>query len=93
MTKTMMAGLAAGLAAFSLYAAQPAATALVSVDLSKEEGPVKLMNRRGTDPAERAFYKAFCDFNPLKHLKSAAIGMDRDEHLFSRHEIWGADEG
>ena len=37
MTKTMMAGLAA----FSLYAAQPAATALVSVDLSKEEGPVK----------------------------------------------------
>lgn len=41
MTKTMMAGLAAGLAALSLYAAQPAATALVPVDLSKEEGPVK----------------------------------------------------
>ena len=57
MTKTMMAGLAAGLAAFSLYAAQPAATALVSVDLSKEEGPVKLMNRRGTHPTERAFYR------------------------------------
>ena len=37
MTKTMMAGLAA----LSLYAAQPAATALVPVDLSKEEGPVK----------------------------------------------------
>ena len=53
MTKTMMAGLAA----FSLYAAQPAATALVSVDLSKEEGPVKLMNRRGTHPTERAFFR------------------------------------
>ena len=53
MTKTMMAGFAA----FSLYAAQPAATALVSVDLSKDEGPVKLMNRRGIHPTERAFFR------------------------------------
>ena len=51
MTKTMMAWLAAWLAAFSLYAAQPAATALVSVDLSKEEGPVKLMHAVNNGPS------------------------------------------
>ena len=46
MTKTMMAGLAA----FSLYAAQPAATALVSVKLDG-------------DPTERAFFRDFRDVN------------------------------
>ena len=51
MTKTMMAWLAAWLAAFSLYAAQPAATALVSVDLSKEEGPVKPMHAVNNGPS------------------------------------------
>ena len=55
-----MKRLALGVAALSagiVMAAQPAATALVSVDLSKEEGPVKLMNRRGTHPTERAFFR------------------------------------
>ena len=62
----------------------------------------------GTDPAKRAFYRAFRDFNPLNDLgigskprrrlfpggrrngrdKSAALGMDRDEHLFSRYGEW-----
>ena len=51
MTKTIMAGFATGLAAFPLYAAQPAATALVSVDLSKEEGPVKPMHAVNNGPS------------------------------------------
>ena len=51
MTKTIIAGFAAGLTAFSLYAAQPAATALVSVDLSKEEGPVKPMHAVNNGPS------------------------------------------
>ena len=43
--------LAAGLAACSLPAAQPAATAFVSVDLLKEEGPVKPMHAVNNGPS------------------------------------------
>ena len=65
----------------------------------------------GTDPTERAFYRAFRDLNPLNDLgigeqpreaavsglalkqarhrdKAAGLGMDRDEHLFSRYGEW-----
>ena len=49
-----MKRLALGVAALSagiVMAAQPAATALVSVDLSKEEGPVKLMHAVNNGPS------------------------------------------
>ena len=41
----------AALSAGIVMAAQPAATALVSVDLSKEEGPVKLMHAVNNGPS------------------------------------------
>ena len=43
--------LAAGLAACSLHAAQPAATAFVSVDLLKEVGSVKPMHAVNNGPS------------------------------------------
>ena len=51
MTKTWFSGIAVGFAACSLCAAQPAATALVTVDAAKELGPVKPMHTVNNGPS------------------------------------------
>ena len=51
MTKSLVAGIVAGLTASSLFAAQPAATAQVLVDLSKELGAIKPMHAVNNGPS------------------------------------------
>ena len=51
MAKTWISGIAVGFAACSLYAAQPAATAHVTVDIAKEIGPVKPMHAVNNGPS------------------------------------------
>ena len=41
-----------------------------AVSMLYKDGVTEVAERMGTDPAERAFYKAFCDFNPLNDLGS-----------------------
>ena len=65
--------LAAGLAACSLHAAQPAATAEVKVDFSTEIGPVKPVNGVGQPPLVGKLY----DWSMMHYLKDAGIPYSR----------------
>lgn len=61
--------LAAAVAVCSVHAAQPAATALVSVDVAKEIGPVKLMNAVKNGPVAARSDQSrgnFADFRALR---------------------------
>ena len=53
-----------------VFAENLGGTSYGSPNAAQQTAYATFLERMGTDPAKRAFYRAFCDFNPLNDLGS-----------------------